>query len=146
MTKKYVGAILPVKDNGEYKHLIEVRSEKEDYEPGAWSVPGGEVEENEDPDDAVLREVEEELNISLEKDKLYSVHRKKKDSEEGYGFAYPLDEEDLKTITLGEEIKSVRMLPEEEVYRNLDRMERMTKIYYSILKEKGCSLDQLFEP
>ena len=39
---------------------------------GFWEFPGGKVEENEDPESAVLREIKEELGLEISIDALYS--------------------------------------------------------------------------
>ena len=33
------------------------------YDPGVWGLPGGRVEDNEDPQDAAVRETEEEIGV-----------------------------------------------------------------------------------
>lgn len=38
-----------------------------------WGLPGGKVEPNEDLKDALVREVQEEVNITLDKDKLTPI-------------------------------------------------------------------------
>ena len=39
---------------------------------GFWEFPGGKVEENEDPESAVLREIKEELGLEISINALYS--------------------------------------------------------------------------
>lgn len=57
-----VGAIL-VNDAGEV--LLQQRDDRPDLRyPGYWTFFGGAVEEGEAPDDAILRELEEELELT----------------------------------------------------------------------------------
>jgi 8-oxo-dGTP diphosphatase len=56
------------------KILIAKRKADDRYEPGKWEFSGGKVEFSEDPKDCVVREVKEELNISITVDKLFSVY------------------------------------------------------------------------
>ncbi|MBS1595566.1 MAG: NUDIX domain-containing protein [Bacteroidetes bacterium] len=50
--------------NDEHKILLLLRNKNP--EKGCWSIPGGRVEFGEDVEDAIKREVKEELNISVE--------------------------------------------------------------------------------
>jgi 8-oxo-dGTP diphosphatase len=45
--------------------LCALRSEQMSL-PGKWEFPGGKLELNELPEDALIREIEEELNVSIE--------------------------------------------------------------------------------
>lgn len=49
-----------------YEILFEVRSEKIDRQPGDICFPGGMVEQNEEPRDAAVREMAEELLVAEE--------------------------------------------------------------------------------
>lgn len=59
---KFVGAILI---NSEGKVLLQLRPETEIYYPSFWTLPGGKVEENESAEQALEREIHEELGIEL---------------------------------------------------------------------------------
>lgn len=54
------------------KYLIAKRKLTEKY-PGAWEFPGGKVEANETPEQALVREIEEELGVHIEVLKLHWV-------------------------------------------------------------------------
>jgi 8-oxo-dGTP diphosphatase len=55
------------------KILILKRSEKEDFLPEYWEMPGGKVEFAESPDKAVAREVKEETNLEIKAVSPYSL-------------------------------------------------------------------------
>lgn len=40
---------------------------------GKWEFPGGKIEENEEPQDAIIREIKEELNIDIIPDDLFET-------------------------------------------------------------------------
>lgn len=54
--------IMLVKNN---KLLVEIRKKSDDFHPGAAWIPGGHMEENETPEEAIFRESEEEFGIKL---------------------------------------------------------------------------------
>ncbi|NLX64786.1 MAG: 8-oxo-dGTP diphosphatase MutT [Clostridiaceae bacterium] len=54
-----------IKDND--KVLITRRAPKEDF-AGGWEFPGGKIEKNETPQDSLVRELKEELNIDVSVD------------------------------------------------------------------------------
>jgi 8-oxo-dGTP diphosphatase len=41
--------------------------------PGYWDLPGGKIESSESPEDAIKREVKEELNLDITKLRLFGV-------------------------------------------------------------------------
>jgi 8-oxo-dGTP diphosphatase len=47
------------------KLLLVKRSLHEKGDPGVWEQPGGQVEEGEDPENAVIREFKEETNLDV---------------------------------------------------------------------------------
>ena len=49
--------------NGEY--LVTRRSSIDDWQPGVWDLPGGSIEFSENPEDALLREIDEEVGIKV---------------------------------------------------------------------------------
>jgi len=63
-----VGVILV---NHERKVLLQLRHCDENYYPDYWTLPGGKIEQNESAQDAVRREVQEELSINLCNYKLF---------------------------------------------------------------------------
>jgi 8-oxo-dGTP diphosphatase len=59
---RFVGIILV---NVEAKVLLQLRSEDDYLYPNCWTLPGGRVEEGESLEQAILREVKEELGFDL---------------------------------------------------------------------------------
>jgi len=67
---RYVGIILI---NLKKEVLLQLRDENVTPYPNYWTLPGGKVEEGETPEQAICREVEEELGVNL---KDYTLFRK----------------------------------------------------------------------
>lgn len=57
--------------NAERNVLLIKRSETEDVLPGVWDIPGGTLEDGEDPKEGVLREVKEETNLEVKNLRLF---------------------------------------------------------------------------
>ena len=69
---KEIAAIILENDKGEF--LLYLRDDKPDIPfPGYWDLIGGHVEEGETPEEALVREVKEELDIDL---KEYTFYKK----------------------------------------------------------------------
>jgi 8-oxo-dGTP diphosphatase len=69
---KEIAAIILENDKGEF--LLYLRDDKPDILfPGYWDLIGGHVEEGETPEEALVREVKEELDIDL---KEYTFYKK----------------------------------------------------------------------
>jgi 8-oxo-dGTP diphosphatase len=69
---KKIAAIILENDNGEF--LLYLRDNKPDIPfPDHWDLIGGHVEEGETPEEALVREVKEELDIDL---KEYAFYKK----------------------------------------------------------------------
>ena len=64
--KRAAVSILLVDDNNETKILFQVRALNMRSQPGDISLPGGMIEKNESPKDAVTREICEELGLNDE--------------------------------------------------------------------------------
>ena len=69
MKKKniYVSTVALIDWQG--KALISFRSENKIL-PDFWEFPGGKIKNNESPDDAIVREIKEELSIDIDKKSL----------------------------------------------------------------------------
>jgi len=66
--KRFVGIILV---NAENKVLLQLRSKDDHLYPDCWTLPGGKVEEGESLEQAIVREVREELGWDLRGDGLF---------------------------------------------------------------------------
>ena len=69
MKKKniYVSTVALIDWQG--KVLISLRSENKIL-PNFWEFPGGKIKTNESPDDAIVREIKEELSLDINKESL----------------------------------------------------------------------------
>jgi len=67
---RFVGIILV---NPERKALLQLRREDETYYPSHWTLPGGMIEEGETPEQALTREVKEELGLDLRNHELFET-------------------------------------------------------------------------
>ena len=66
--KRFVGIILV---NAENKVLLQLRSKDDHLYPDHWTLPGGKVEEGERLEQAIIREVREELGWELHRSSLF---------------------------------------------------------------------------
>ncbi len=64
MKKMYIGMGAAVEKDG--KFLILRRSDSKDFAPNAWEIITGRLEEEESPDDGILREIFEETGLKTE--------------------------------------------------------------------------------
>ena len=52
--------------NNKYLLLEKIKDDISDKNKGKWEVPGGKIEENESPEQAILREIKEETGLNCE--------------------------------------------------------------------------------
>lgn len=71
--KKMIKVSLTVIFNKENKILLLKRSENTNWCPNCWALVGGKIEKGEAPEDGLVREVNEETKIKLEKYKLKKI-------------------------------------------------------------------------
>jgi 8-oxo-dGTP diphosphatase len=70
---KKIAAIILENDNGEF--LLALRDNKPGIPfPNHWDLIGGHVEEGETPEEALVREVKEELNIDLKEYSFFKIY------------------------------------------------------------------------
>ena len=62
-------------ENAENEILLQLRDDKPDLEyPNCWGTFGGQIEEGETPQEALVREIKEELDFDVESPELYRVY------------------------------------------------------------------------
>jgi 8-oxo-dGTP diphosphatase len=90
----YSGIIL--EKNKEF--LLQLRDDKAPTAPNKWALFGGGIEENENPEEAIIREIEEELSIKLNKKYIKLFIKTTYNNEDCYIFRTKInyDLEDLK--------------------------------------------------
>jgi len=74
---RLLAKIFVCNDRGEI--LLLQRSATDDRRPLGWDLPGGNVEYNEDPNEAVLRELKEEAGITTSDSQVFYVGTETKD-------------------------------------------------------------------
>ena len=106
ITKFYVAA-KGIVLNEENKILMIQRVDSDDY-GGMWEFPGGTMEYGELPEECLVREIKEEVNLDVEIVKyLYSWKWMKRDLQVA-GFSYLCRCEDAKSIKLSNEHKNYK--------------------------------------
>lgn len=75
--------------DGNNKLLIYLRDDKPEISfPGYWDLFGGRVEAEETPEQALVRELKEELNIDIEKYELYKTFESPTEANPNVKFVY----------------------------------------------------------
>ena len=87
--------------------LLQKRSANKKYFPNTWTLCTGHVEKGESASDAAIRELQEELGITVDLDKLYSFVFGKFDSESTY-FFYIICNFSLEEFFIQEELSEVQ--------------------------------------
>ncbi|MFW9806631.1 MAG: NUDIX domain-containing protein [Candidatus Thorarchaeota archaeon] len=64
MKKLYVGMGAAIEKDG--KFLVLKRSDSKDFAPNSWEIVTGRIEEDESPEDGIIREVLEETGLEVE--------------------------------------------------------------------------------
>ncbi len=100
--QSYADAIIK-NENGEI--LLLRRSITDSFHPDSWSLPGGKIEKDETPEQAVIREVKEETNLNVSSATL--ILKKKIDSGNIYYFTCEVTNTPIET--------SIILVPEEHI-------------------------------
>lgn len=60
--------------NNEHKVLLHLRDDKPEIPyPNRWGLPGGHIDESETPEECILREMQEELGLTLQNVRLFAA-------------------------------------------------------------------------
>ena len=107
---KMISVIFIENNNNEF--LFQFTSKEKGH---VWAVPGGHVKSGDNAEETIIKEVEEEMGYTLDKDKLKHIHTFMKNSiiAEVY---YIKEDIDLNALILQEEeVESVKWLTHEEI-------------------------------
>ena len=103
------------------RYILQQRSLKARFFPGAWDVTGGGVDTGETPLQAGIREAQEELGLIVRPEDMREIHRFRADWDNGgglivsvFGCAVDLPEEGLKPNEW--EVNAVKLVSFEEYY------------------------------
>lgn len=83
-------------------------------DPNRWSLIGGNVEDGETFEQALIREIKEEINVSVENPK-FLFPRKGLLGHDGMCYHVPLSDEQAQSVKLGDEGQEVRFFTFEEM-------------------------------
>ena len=100
--------------NKKGEFLIQKRSEKVEYNKGFWSFTGGSALAGENSEQAVAREVQEEIGIIIRPEDLKIIHRYLR---RDYWVEVYLLEKDipLNAFKVGEEVETVKYVPQSTI-------------------------------
>jgi|TARA_B000000532_G_scaffold205654_1_gene173372 8-oxo-dGTP diphosphatase len=124
MEIKLVVACALINEQG--RVLINKRPKGKDY-AGYWEFPGGKVEENETPEEAIIRELKEEINIDVSAACLAPLSFTEKNYEKYYvvvllyvcrkweGFMKPMENQELAWI-FPKDIADYKVLPADKSF------------------------------
>lgn len=101
ITKENIACLLI---NPDKKFLLIQRASKDDSLPGFWELPSGGIDEGEDMETSVIREVKEESGIDISKENLKLV-----DSE---SYSFTKENGDIKNVTETTYLVSLDNTPE----------------------------------
>ena len=109
---KEVSLLLWVKGN---KYLLLKRDKDEHQHSEKWGLPGGRFDEGENKEEALEREVKEEMGVSIKGKDYKYLDKYPKDSKDVYVFYLDDDSLELKDITLSEEHGNVQFFTYKEI-------------------------------
>ena len=114
----------PEPGKGEGSYIVQQRSLKARYYAGKWDVTGGSVQAGETPKDAIVREIKEELQMTVSPDELILAHEETVDWDDGTGllvsmFACRIAVPEEGFVWDDREVNDVRVLPFHEFRAHL---------------------------
>ena len=120
--------------NSQGQFLLQKRSTNKKYFPNMWALCTGHVENGESPKEAALREVKEELGITVSLDHLYSFASGKFDSQTTYFFSIICNLSSNEFAIQKEELSEVRWF-------NVDTLINMIKSHDDTIVYRENKLD-----
>ncbi|MFH1779990.1 MAG: NUDIX domain-containing protein [Candidatus Micrarchaeota archaeon] len=133
--RKITGVAAIIK-NDESKILIAKRTEKDEQAPNLWSLPCGSVEENETPEESIIREMQEELGIGIKIEKTVSkrTYENEKESWSVYGYLCKITK-GQPSIKEPEECEEIKFVETKEIPENFfPELRTVVKDYEKTLK------------
>lgn len=126
--------------NRDGKMLVQQRSLKDDNKPGAWGITGGAVDTGESSLDASKRELEEELEINIDKNDLIYIgsERRKRKFFEYYFLCTDIDIEDMRLQD--DEVKKVEWITLDEYEKNISNainFQMFKNFYWNIFLQES---------
>mgnify|MGYP003404825222 FL=1 len=79
---RYFLAVKGIIRRSDGKMLVLKRSSKDDHKPGVWETVGGGMDREETPQEALMREIQEETSLDVRVDVPFNVFSFKKDTGE----------------------------------------------------------------
>lgn len=97
--------------------LLQKRSANKPRNPNKWAKTGGQVDSKETPEEAIFREVKEELGIKIPKEqiKVVDIHKNEKGRRFAYNFLFVVNYKVEDYILQKEEVSEVRYYTIEEL-------------------------------
>lgn len=123
--------------NSDNKILIQLRSKKDDNKPNTYGITGGAVDKGETSLEASIRELKEELGITINKEQLIYIasERRKKKFFEYYMLKLDIDINNL--VLQKEEVEKVEWIGIEDYEKNISsalNFQLFKNFYFNIYK------------
>ena len=123
--------------NSDDKILIQLRSKKDDNKPNTYGITGGAVDKGETSLEASIRELKEELGITINKEQLIYIasERRKKKFFEYYMLKLDIDINNL--VLQKEEVEKVEWIGIEDYEKNISsalNFQLFKNFYFNIYK------------
>lgn len=123
--------------NSKGELLVQKRNENLKRNPGKWAFTGGAVDSGETSEEGAIREIQEELGIKIDEDKMELLLSFKR--ERGFVDIWLVkDDVDIKNIAIQEdevtEVKWVSIKELEELI-DTDQFVKSIKLYYELFKK-----------
>ena len=135
MVSKKIRIALVILENQAGEFALQLRSPIPNIVyPDQWGSFGGHIEENEDPNEAALREIEEELSVALDPDKLIFHTNFEMGNEKEYSIFHYLVTSELDHAVLMEG-EDYSFFTAAEIKKGKKKDKRMVGYYRDLLLE-----------